>query len=107
MENIEEKKATLRQYASLKEQAKQIADQIEMMQPEIELIVVELDPTDKKVTVADLGVFFMKSKKKYTYTEATQMMEKNLKATQKDEQASGAATYVDNPYVQFDSAVIE
>ena len=106
MNDIEEQKATLKQYASLKEQIKQLENQVEMLKPEVELIVVELNPTDKTVET-DFGSFTMVPKRKYTYSEGVQLAEKSLKETKKNEEATGVATYTDVPYLLFKSSIVE
>jgi archaellum component FlaC len=104
--NIEEQKAALKQYASLKEQIKQLENQVEMLKPEVELIVVELNPTDKTIET-DFGSFTMVPKRKYTYSEGLQLLEKTVKDTKKEEEATGVATYTETPYLLYKSSIVE
>lgn len=105
MNDIEQKKATLKQYASLKAQIAQLEDQVDMLKPEVEVIIVEINPTDN-IVEAEWGTFSLVPKRKYTYTEDTQNAEKLLKERKKEEEATGAATYEVQPYVLFKASTI-
>lgn len=105
MDTIEEKKEILRNYASLKERISKLEDEIDLLKPQIEVIIVELNPTDN-IVEAEWGMFSLVPKRKYTYTEATKEAEKALKARKADEEATGEATYTVNPYVLFKAANI-
>lgn len=106
METVEEKKVILKQYASLKEQIKSLEDQLDILKPTVELIVIELNPVDKTVET-DFGSFTMIPKRKYTYSDGVQLAEKSLKETKKNEEATGVATYTEAPYLLFKSSIVE
>ncbi len=103
--NIEHAKTQLRAYADLKAQISVLENQLEILKPEVETIVVELAPEDK-VVETEFGTFTMVPKRKYTYSEAVQLAEKALKDTKKNEEATGVATYEVNPYVLFKPTVL-
>lgn len=105
MENIDQKREKLHEYASLKLQISALEDQIDMIKPEVELIVLELNPADKAVEI-DEGRFEMVPKRKYTYTDAVKIVEDNLKEMKKTQEANGHATYVEEPYLKFLKAKI-
>ncbi len=103
---MEEKKSKLIEYASLKAQASRIEDAIEMMKPEIELIVSEINPADNCVEVSDVGTFSLACRRKYSYTPPVGILEKRLKDMKKEEEATGAASYEETRYLLFKSSVI-
>lgn len=105
MNDIEQQKATLKHYASLKAQIAQLEDQIDMIRPEVEVIITEINPTDN-IVESEWGTFSLVPKRKYEYTEDTKEAEKALKNRKAKEEATGEATYTVNPYVLFKASTI-
>jgi hypothetical protein len=102
-----EQKETLLRYAFLKGEISKLEEEIDMLKPAVEEIVATVNPTDKIVEVDNVGTFSLVGKRKYKYTEATEALADSLKEAKKNEEATGAATYTELPYVLFKSAVIE
>jgi archaellum component FlaC len=102
---MEENKIKLQEYAGLKAQVAVLEDKIEQLKPEVEQIVVDINPVDG-VVETDYGVFSIVSKRKYNYSSAVVDLEKELKEKKKEQEATGEATYEETRYLKFNSANI-
>lgn len=100
-------KETLIEYAALKVQKALLEDKIEAMQPEVERIVIETNPTDKTVEVEGIGTFTMVSKRKYIYPAYVLEKEEAFKEAKKEAEAKGDAQATETTYLKFNSANIE
>lgn len=74
-------------YEALKIQVREAEDEMERLRPEISAHI----PFGKNV-VTEKGYFYLQARSKYTYSEAVQIAEKNIKKHKKEEEANGIAT---------------
>lgn len=100
------KSSTLR-YAQIKIDISKLEAELELIKEDATAFIAETKgDSDQPVQLRDLpGYYFtLQSKKKWTYSPATQMLEKELKENKKEEEATGAATFEDGvPYLVFNS----
>jgi len=93
-------KDKMQKYANLKAQIKLLETEVDEMKSIILEAVQELAPVDG-VVETDFGTFTSVPKRKYTYSEDTVSLEKKVKELKADEEATGVATYVINPYLLY------
>lgn len=95
-----DQKETLQKYANLKAQIKLLTAEMDGLKETVSGIVTELNPTDG-IVETEFGTFTMVPKRKYTYSEETVSLEEKVKELKADEEATGVATYVVNPYLLY------
>lgn len=94
-------KEILKRYAELKIEAKILAEKIEELQPEVMAMIEEAGGAD--VVETDFGTFTIGHRRNYTYPAHLVTALTAIKESQKESEATGAATYVDKPYLLFKS----
>lgn len=102
---MDTQKEKLKEYASLKAQIALLEDKIDLLKPEVEVIVTDINPVDG-IVETDFGVFTMVSKRKYAYTDKVISAEEKLKELKKQEEATGEAHYEVSRYLKFSSTSI-
>ena len=97
-------KQLLVDYANLKIQAKQIADQIEFLNPQVLKAVAEIrGENDQPVALGELPgyVFTITKRKTWKYPEAINTADKLLRESKKTAEADGSATYIEKEQLMF------
>ena len=87
-----------RHYAELKIKEKEVKAEIDELAPQI---VDYMRETDIEKQPTTLGTFSLGKRKNWKYTSAVEIAEKRVKELQVDEQATGAATFTEKPYLLF------
>jgi hypothetical protein len=77
-------------YASLKAQIKALSDELEILKPTI-VSEMESEAMDE-VVLPEIGKFYFKERRIWTYPEELEAFEKQLKADKKVAQQKGTAT---------------
>jgi hypothetical protein len=95
-----DQKETLQKYANLKAQIKLLTAEMDGLKETVSEIVTELNPTDG-IVETEFGTFTMVPKRKYEYSKYVQSLKKTLDEWTADEEATGVATYVINPYLLY------
>lgn len=93
-------KEILKRFAELKIEAKRIDNEIEFLQPEVLKEIQAISTTDP-VQVDDLGVFSLRSLKKWHFSE--ELLDMKVKVTEKEaeEKANGTAKFEESTSVSF------
>lgn len=95
-------KLAFEEYAALKEEIRIREARLE----ELKTIILPLVPDDKEIQL-ESGYFYVQMKSKWTYTEATQLAEKELKKIKKKEEAHGLAKNTPMRVLYYRSGKIE
>lgn len=88
----------LKKYADLKVQIKALELEVDAIQPEI-MAGIEAQGADEVQT--DFGKFIIGKRRTYTYPAHLVTAEAAIKESKKEAEATGAATYVEKPYLLF------
>lgn len=104
-----DEKEKLVKYATLKNLIKQYEDQLDEMKPEIIEIISRVNPDEDEhtVDVDGVGKFSCVQKRKYKYSVDVQVAEDKVKAMKLEEEQTGKAKYVVNPYLLYKGVVEE
>lgn len=89
-------KQKLAQYAALKTQIKTLEKELDLLK---EPVMEMLGDNDEIQT--DFGTFTKVNKRKYSYPSEIAIMEDIVKEKKKEAEATGTATYTENPYILF------
>jgi hypothetical protein len=93
----EEQKALFRAYEDYKREIAELEEKCDAIKPQLLTLV----PEGAKIDTGT-GIFSTSSRKKWTYTEETTLMEKELKEKMKEEEQLGLATADDGtPFIVF------
>lgn len=85
-------------YAQLKKQEKAVEEELKRLQP---LLIAEMEEAKADKVDSEQGTFTLSAKKKWSYSEAVDRIEANLKEVKKTEQATGTAKYEESKYLVF------
>lgn len=89
---INDREELLRRYIALKEQAREIEEQIESLKSSVFAVISDLqDETGEKQVVFEDYVFTVQYRKTFDYPPQIKKMEEELKAAKKEAEASGEA----------------
>lgn len=94
-------KERVEEYARIKNQIKGLTTSAEIISEEI-LLGIQAEGVEE-IEIQGVGKITLVSKRKYTYPKDLEEEEKNLKQAKKEAEATGEATYVENPYIIFKS----
>lgn len=91
-------KQNFEKYAQLKEQEKEIAEEIKELKP---LLVEDMLEAKADKVESDYGTFSIVKRKHWTYSSDTQALDLKLKEIKKTEEADGTATYTEKENLMF------
>lgn len=94
-------KEKLQEYADLKSVIKQAENKIKELKPEIDKILVELNPEDDNKVETDFGTFSRVPKRKYKYSTEVEVLSDKVKEMKETEEQTGTAEYTIEPYILF------
>ena len=98
---MQDKKNILEKYANLKALEKQTAEELKFMKPEVEAIILDINPNDDSKVETEFGVFSMVPKRTYRYSEDVTTLQDKLDEMKETEEQTGKAEYVIKPYLKF------
>lgn len=101
---ITDNKGLFRAYAALKQQEKDIENQIKEIAPKILKMMIE-ETADKINSL--YGTFSIEKRKTWKYTQAVKLAEEHLIGLQEKEKATGKATFEERPILKYFSPKIQ
>lgn len=94
-------KEKLQEYADLKTLIKQAETKIKELKPEVDKILIELNPADDNKVETDFGTFCRVQKRKYKYSTEVEVLSDKIKEMKETEEQTGKAEYTIEPYILF------
>lgn len=94
-------KALFQEYADIKNQIAQLQKEADEIAQEVTL---EMNNNELDKVESDFGTFYFTTRKIWKYSEAIDDLAENLKATKKDEEETGRATFEESKSLSFRAA---